>query len=121
MYNDVYDDVVLDPPFTINQEHRTYGAPVSIHNGKLSKNASGRYHVRSIVYQLARDLIKLGGFAVCFGYDSTGLGKSRGFNLTDLHILNHGANRFDTLITVEKKVTTALDDFLVSEGVLTNA
>jgi len=52
--------------------------------------------------EIAR-ILKPGGKVICFGWNSMGLGKGRGFVMKRLLIINHGGSRNDTLVTVEIK------------------
>jgi hypothetical protein len=52
--------------------------------------------------ELAR-VIKPGGKAICCGWSSNGLGRSRGFTMTRVLIVAHGGAHNDTIVTVEVK------------------
>lgn len=49
-------------------------------------------------------VIHPGGKAICFGWNSNGIGKKRGFRLDRLLVIAHGSRINDTLVTVETKV-----------------
>lgn len=49
-------------------------------------------------------ILKVGGIAVCCGWNSNGLGKSRDFEMLEVLIVNHGGSKNDTLVTVEQKL-----------------
>ena len=59
--------------------------------------------------ELAR-IIKPGGLSICFGWDSNGLGKGRGFELLEILLVAHGGLHYDTIVTVERKVQTMLSE-----------
>ena len=52
--------------------------------------------------QIAR-ITKPNGKVICFGWNSMGLGKSRGFKMTEILLVPHGGNKNDTICTVEIK------------------
>jgi organic radical activating enzyme len=48
-------------------------------------------------------ILKVGGVCLCFGWNTNGIGKSRGFEMTDILIVAHGGSKNDTLCTKEVK------------------
>lgn len=53
--------------------------------------------------EIAR-LIRPGGKAICYGWNSMGLGKSRGFILREVLLVPHGGSRNDTICTVDVRL-----------------
>jgi hypothetical protein len=49
-----------------------------------------------------------GGYAICCGWNSIGIGKKRGFKLIEVLLVCHGRLHNDTIVTVEQKVQTHL-------------
>lgn len=43
------------------------------------------------------------GYVLSFGWNSTGLGKKRGFSLVDLLVINHGGSHNDTICIAEER------------------
>ena len=86
-----YDTVLYDPPYSITQA-RMYG----------KKEFSSMKYWKECKDEIAR-IIKPGGKAICFGWNSMGLGKNRGFEMTRILLVAHGASRNDTIVTVEIK------------------
>lgn len=89
---------VLDPPYTKRQ--------VSEHYKKNQGFCTG-WHTSSgwiakVKDEMAR-VIKPDGKVITFAYNSTGLGKKRGFEITKILIVCHGAEHNDTICTVEVK------------------
>jgi hypothetical protein len=41
---------------------------------------------------------------ISFGYNSNGIGRSRGFDVIEIMLLFFGGNRNDIIVTVERKV-----------------
>jgi hypothetical protein len=52
--------------------------------------------------EIAR-IIKKGGKAICFGWNSNGIGKGRGFEIKKILLIPHGGSRNDTICVVEIK------------------
>ena len=52
---------------------------------------------------LLADKIKEGGLAICFGWNSVGFGKNRGFEMIEVLLVCHGGHHNDTIVTVERK------------------
>lgn len=95
-----FDGVLFDPPFSPTQIKRAYDG--------IGKKLLAE-HTQSCFYSKRKDaatkLIKIGGLAICCGWNSHGFGKSRGFELERVLIVSHyGGNRNDTIITVERKI-----------------
>lgn len=86
-----YDTVLYDPPYSITQA-RMYG----------KKEFSSMRYWAQCKNEMAR-IIKPGGKALCFGWNSMGLGKNRGFILTRILLVAHGGSKNDTIATVERK------------------
>jgi hypothetical protein len=92
-----YDGILFDPPYSVEQALRKY---------KPKQNGTaGRAEYWARCKDEAARVLKSGGKAICFGWDSTGIGKSRGFVLHRVTLICHGACHNDTIITVETKKT----------------
>ena len=98
------DGILFDPPYTLRQLKECYEnalqakAPAHIFNAKYNADQKD---------QIGR-IIKPGGKAICFGYNSIGIGKTRGFRLERVLLVAHGRMHNDTIITVERKVNGSL-------------
>lgn len=97
--NDEFDGVLLDPPYSHRQ--------VSEHYRHMGVKVTG-WHTSSgwgatIKNETAR-IIKPNGKVICFGWNSMGLGKSRGFEMTRVLLVPHGGSKNDTIVTVEIKL-----------------
>jgi len=96
------DGVLYDPPYSSNQVKRHYENIGLKHwNGqatywKLCKNEMAR-------------ILRPGGKVICFGWNSTGCGKTRGFSMHRVLLVPHGGSRYDTICTVETK-SSLLDE-----------
>jgi len=102
--------VLLDPPYSLRQ--------VSEHYKKAGVKITG-WHTsagyNSALKNEAMRIIKPNGLCICFGWNSMGLGKNRGFELIEILLVPHGGSKNDTLITVERKVQHKLRDVKGSE------
>lgn len=87
-----YDTVLFDPPYSITQA-RQYG----------KKEFSSMKYWADCKNEIAR-IIKPGGKAICFGWNSMGLGKNRGFEMKRILLVAHGGSKNDTICTVEIKI-----------------
>lgn len=94
-------DVVLyDPPYSLRQVKECYegiGVIVTAEHTKASWRAR---HLDEI----AR-ILKPNGICLCFGWNTNGVGKKRGFEMIEVLIVPHGGSKNDTLCTVEIKRT----------------
>ena len=87
----IFDGVLYDPPYSITQA-RMYGK---------KEFASMRYWKRC--KDRIAIILKPGGKVICFGWNSMGLGKNRGFKMTRILLVPHGGSKNDTIVTVETK------------------
>ncbi len=92
------DAVLYDPPYSLRQVsecYKGYGINVTQETTQASWRAK---HLDEI----AR-ILKLGGKALCFGWNSNGVGKKRGFEMSRVLLISHGGSKNDTICTVEVK------------------
>jgi len=87
--NNEFDGVLYDPPYSITQA-RMYG----------KKEFASMKYWANCKNEISR-IIKPGGLAICFGWNSMGLGKNRGFEMIEILLVPHGGGKNDTIITVE--------------------
>lgn len=91
--------MLYDPPYSprqVSECYHHYGKKVTV----LDTSARWR---KQHLDQIQR-ILKLGGKAICFGWNTNGVGKTRGFELKRILIVAHGGSHNDTLVTVEKKI-----------------
>lgn len=98
---------LLDPPYSPRQLAECY-------NGK------GEYDTKASTWsnwkdELAR-IIKPGGKAISFGWNSGGLGINRGFEIYRILLVPHGGMHNDTIVTCERKVQSTLYGVLEQSG-----
>ena len=101
-----YDFLILDPPYSITQATSLYK---SFGKEKLKASVSNMKYWSSIKNEAAR-ILKPNGYCMYCGWNSNGLGKSRGFELDEVLICAHGGSRNDTIVTIEHKIKTLFDD-----------
>jgi hypothetical protein len=90
-----YAGALFDPPYSVEQCLRKY-------TPKFLGTAGRTEYWARCKDEIAR-VLQPGALSICFAWDSTGIGKSRGFTLLEILLLCHGACHNDTIITVERK------------------
>jgi hypothetical protein len=90
---------LIDPPYSKRQ--------VSEHYKEMGVKVTG-WHTSSgwtakVKYEVGR-VMKIGGKCITFGWNSSGIGKVNGFEITRILIVCHGGDHYDTICTVETKV-----------------
>lgn len=97
-----FNGVLFDPPYSIRQTKECYedfGYGMSQEDTQSFPN-----NVKDAIAHK----IKLGGIAICFGWNSGGFGHNLGFKLIEVLLVPHGGMHYDTIVTVEKKIITEL-------------
>jgi len=89
---------VFDPPYSPRQLKECY-------NGK------GEYDTKASTWSRWKDLMasKIQDKCISFGWNTCGLGKNRGFQITRILMVCHGGMHNDTICTVEQRVQERLD------------
>lgn len=99
MFDDESIDCVLyDPPYSLRQVSECYKG-IGIDVTKETTQSSWR---AKHLDEISR-ILKPEGKAICFGWNSAGVGKNRGFNLIEILMVAHGGSKNDTICTVETK------------------
>lgn len=95
-----YRGVLFDPPYSYRQITEHYKR-LGMKATQLDTSANFYNRVRNAIC----DAIMPGGLAISFGWDSSGFGKKRGFEIIEVLMVNHGqSHHYDTLCVVERKV-----------------
>ena len=92
------DGIMFDPPYSprqISECYKQVGRSVHMQDTQASFYGDRKRE--------AARTIKIGGKALCFGWNSGGLGKRNGFDLVEILIVPHGGAHNDTICTVEVK------------------
>jgi hypothetical protein len=87
--------VLFDPPYSVEQCLRRY-------TPKHGGTAGRAEYWAKCKDEIARVLTP-GGLCISFCWDSTGIGKKRGFDIVEIMLICHGACHNDTIVTVDKK------------------
>ena len=93
--------VIFDPPYSEEQCLRKYRA-------KFKGTAGRAEYWGKCKDEIAR-IISPGGVSISFCWDSTGIGKGRGFEIVEILLVCHGACHNDTIVTVERKIQSYLE------------
>ena len=94
------DGILHDPPYSITKAKRCYE--------DFGASRFTEVDVTNMSYwakckdEEAR-IIKRGGKAITFGWNSNGLGLKRGFQIEQILLIPHGGSKNDTIVTVEYK------------------
>ena len=91
------DGILYDPPYSPRQVRECYDGI----GGNLKWD--GRTNFWSDTKNECGRILKPNGKIICFGWNSMGLGKNRGFEMTRILLVPHGGSRNDTICTVEVK------------------
>jgi len=92
------DGVLYDPPFSprqVSECYKNFGYNVTWDTTKASFWSNHKKEVARI--------LKLGGKVISFGWNSGGIGKELGFEITRILLVLHGGWHNDTICTVEIK------------------
>ena len=88
--------VLFDPPYSTEQCLRRY-------TPKQGGTAGRAEYWARCKDEIAR-IVKPEGVAISFCWDSTGIGKKRGFEIIEVMLLCHGACHNDTIVTIDRKL-----------------
>jgi hypothetical protein len=100
--SDSADGILYDPPYSFTQAKTAYAGFGS------NKFITRMDYWANCKKEIAR-IVKYKGKVICFGWNSNGIGKGKGFRMERVLIVNHGGSKNDTLVTVEtKNVSTSI-------------
>jgi hypothetical protein len=95
---------IYDPPYSVRQIKECYDS-IGL--------ATAREDTKCTFYSKSKDelarVIKPNGIAICCGWNSMGLGMSRGFEMIEILLVPHGGPHNDTIVTVERKIQDRLE------------
>lgn len=97
--SDSVDGVLLDPPYSPRQVSDCYKG-----FGKEVTSIDTQGRPLALVRKEVARVLKPGGKAICFGWNSCGIGKSFGFEMLRILLVCHTAITNDTIVTVERKI-----------------
>lgn len=91
---------IFDPPYSSRQVKEVYAGM-----GRQFFKEDNQNCVRwTKERDLMAELIVAGGYVLSLGWNSTGMGKSRGFEKVEILLVNHGSAHNDTICLVERKL-----------------
>lgn len=94
------DIVLYDPPYSLRQISECYKS-VGIEVTKEKTQSSWKSaHCKEI-----QRITKQNGLCISFGWSSGGIGLKYGFEIIEGLLVPHGGSHYDTICTVERKVT----------------
>ena len=94
------DMVLYDPPYSITQAAQLYS---SYGKERLEVNVANMKYWKLCKDNVAR-ILKRNGVCLSFGWNSNGLGKNRGFEMTEILLVAHGGSKNDTICCAEFKL-----------------
>ncbi len=97
-YDESADLVLFDPPYSSRQVSEVYkrmGMSVNMETTQGSFWAKLRDEIARV--------IKPNGWCLSFGWNSNGIGRTRGFELKEITLVAHGGAHYDTICTAEQK------------------
>lgn len=100
MFEDNSVDMVLyDPPYSprqVSECYKSLGKTVNMQTTQASYWGNQKNEISRIV--------KTGGKVITFGWNSGGIGKTKGFKIEKILLVPHGGWHNDTICTVEMKI-----------------
>lgn len=97
--DDSVDLVLFDPPYSprqVSESYKKLGKSVNMQTTQSSFWSKMKIEISRI--------IKPNGWVLCFGWNSNGIGKTRGFKLKEILLVAHGGHHNDTICTAEQKI-----------------
>ena len=94
------DLVFFDPPYSPRQVSECYkklGMTVNMQTTQASFWSNMKIEIARI--------LKPNGLVLCFGWNSQGIGRTRGFSMEEILLVAHGGHHNDTICTAERKNT----------------
>lgn len=95
------DFVLYDPPYSPRQVSECYK--------KLGKTVNMQTTQASFWGNLKKEIARItkpNGIVISFGWNTNGIGKTKGFEILEVLMVAHGGNHNDTICTVERKIQT---------------
>jgi hypothetical protein len=95
---------IFDPPYSLEQCARSYsnvGRAVTERDTQIFGRWTDHKHV--IAQMMADDAVVLS-----FGWNSNGIGKKHGFEISEILLVAHGAAHNDTICVAERRIQTRL-------------
>ena len=97
------DGVLYDPPYSPRQVSECYNGVGYNVTEDTTKSSFWANHKKEI-----SRIVKVGGKVISFGWNSGGIGKKYGFEVTRILLVPHGGWHNDTICTVEVKMRSGM-------------
>jgi len=91
--------ILFDPPYSPRQVSEVYkklGKSVNMQTTQSSYWGNMKKEIQRLLYT--------GGVCITCGWNSGGIGKTKGFDIEEILLVPHGGWHNDTIITVERKI-----------------
>jgi len=98
------DFVLYDPPYSPRQVSECYKKMGRTVNMETTQSSFWG----NLKKEIAR-VTKANGIVISFGWNTNGIGKTKGFEILEILTVAHGGQHNDTLCTVERKVSGLFD------------
>lgn len=95
------DLVLFDPPYSRAQKKRLYQNIGKAYGLDEHREMSTNWRKERDAID---DMLMPGGVVVSFGWNSSGMGKTRGYKIEEILLINHGAQHHDTIVVVERRM-----------------
>ena len=99
--------ILFDPPYSyrqVSEHYKECGSKAS------SMDTSANFVAR--VKDAANPHLKTGAYCIYCGWNTVGFGKKRGWEKMEILNIEHGSSHNNTLVTVEQKISTNLNDYV---------
>jgi len=97
--NNSIDGCLYDPPYSLRQVSECYKSVGKEVTQETTQSSWRSKHIDEI-----SRIIKNNGLCISFGWNSSGVGKKRGFEIIEILLVAHGGSHNDTIVTVEQKL-----------------
>lgn len=108
--------VLYDPPYSPRQLKEVYD---SLGQSLTSEQTSARFWSQH-KQQIGR-VLKPGGVALSFGWNSSGIGKKYGFDIEEILLVSHGGQHNDTICVASRKRKPNMDELDIDNMEVVNA
>ncbi len=107
-----YKGALIDPPYSPRQVKECYDSI----GQKMFKTDAMLGCIRGKYKAVLNVLLDPGAIVITCGWNSVGMGKELGFELIEILLVCHGSDHNDTIVTVERKLSSVMD-LSASKGV----
>jgi hypothetical protein len=98
--NDRPDLVIFDPPYSPEQMKRAYDSFGLKMAGRDALRTAGWKDEKDVIAKILTDK----GIVLSFGWNSSGMGEKRGFEIIEILLVCHGAGHHDTICMAERRI-----------------